>query len=180
MVAMKLKRKVWEFLRPQLREIFYTILGTVLGFGLGLWSSFFFESRQDRLKALDLLRSAASDVQLALTPSWYPMYYDSVKFAGVGTPFPQVENTSIAQLSTNLPFVMVQIQREVNPDSLRAVVLEAQMEIQEFNLRINLRNMSIIQNTFAADHNAHAYQYFQASLVPSLKRLKVSIEKALN
>ena len=90
------------------------------------------------------------------------------------------ENLDISFYGGSESEIWKQISKSIgkrDAEQFKKAITYAMMELEEFNMRINLRNQSGINGPIHSSHNAHAFNSFQTRVLPALLKLRAQLEK---
>jgi len=166
--------RIWtKYIRPEIKEIIYLFVGFVLG----LFATTYFNYKSEADRRMEILQSAIYEIDLNTMVSWLPMYFDSASYVSAGTPYPLLATNALSTVFSNLPFLEKSFQSDKDREQFKKAITYAMMELEEFNMRINLRNQSGINGPIHSSHNAHAFNSFQTRVLPALLKLRAQLEK---
>ncbi|MDP3024004.1 MAG: hypothetical protein Q8O10_00530 [candidate division Zixibacteria bacterium] len=141
-----------------------TLIGVVVGY---LISMHFYQVTKKEVKE-QLINSALVEVSHNTFKGNYPQLFDSIQYAGSGSPWRKLVTTGIDRLYFD---AMVFIDYDKFVEFVN-IVNEAKLTTDDFNDRITLRNLSILLDPKAPTfHNPKAYHYYQAVVRPAILKL---------
>ncbi|KPL05442.1 MAG: hypothetical protein AMJ73_00535 [candidate division Zixibacteria bacterium SM1_73] len=154
----------------------WTLFGVIVGALITFYASNFFYQKSESDKRRKLLRSAINECRFNLDPGVVHMFKDTTASMDVGFPYEPLLNQSINELLSNLPsFQPIADSLEIN---LIDITWSAKDVIDQFNLRLNLRNLCLIINpSVAKQMNPRAAEFYQERVEPTLRKFLDFVRK---
>ncbi len=165
----------WERLRKIASGPLWGLFTLIFGFLSGLFIANLFYSKTAAELKEELVISAISEIRVNLDPSAFQHYNDSLFAIDSGHPFPYLESSALRQLIIRHNIFDI-------PDSLRlkSLLYDMKFNINDFNTRIELRNLSILRGSkFVVPHNVKAYNYYRDKIIPKSNELIDFLESNL-